>query len=278
MKKVTLFALMLTLSGSLVNVSCNRDKEDLEEIFQSAEDQALLDGEFSNIHDNIDNQAQDKPGFGKVNISILPTCASVYTDISSNPKVLEITFSDSSSSSGCLCSDGNYRKGKIRAEFTGAYRTQGSTLVITLQNYFVNDVQYTGTRTVTNLGNASGHFKYSYVVTGASAITSTGTITWSSQGEIDRIEGDATLNPFDDVYLITGSANGVSRRGKNFSVNITQGLKKKIGCPRIVSGKTNITNSNGNSMELDFDPIGGEPCDKIARITYKNRTRTITLR
>lgn len=64
MKKVTLFALMLTLSGSLVNVSCNKDKEDLEEIFQSAEDQALLDGEFSNIHDNVDNQAQDKPGFG----------------------------------------------------------------------------------------------------------------------------------------------------------------------------------------------------------------------
>jgi hypothetical protein len=281
MKKIMLSAGVIALAtAALLSSSCNRDKEELEEIFQAAEDHALMEGEFSNVNDWADNQADDK-GFGKANISILPACAQVTTNTSSTPKVLEINFYDSANAGNnyaCLCNDGNYRRGKIRCEFTGAYRTQGSTLVVTLQDYFVNDIQYTGTRTITNLGNASGNYKYSYVVTGASAITPEGTVTWTTNGELERVEGEATLNPFDDEYLLRGTANGVSRAGNNFSVAITTPLKKEIGCPRIVSGKTNITNSSGNSMELDFDPIGGENCDRVAKITYKDRTRTITLR
>lgn len=281
MKKYMLSAgiLMLTAGAILVS-SCNRDKEELEEIFEAAEDHALMEGEFSNINDWAENQADDK-GFGKANTSILPGCAQVTVNTTATPKFLEINFYDSANSGNnyaCLCNDGNYRRGKIRCEFTGAYRTQGSKLVVTLQDYFVNDIQYTGTRTITNLGNASGNYKYSYVVTGASAITPEGTVTWTTTGELERVEGEGTINPFDDVYLLRGSSNGISRAGKNFSVNITTPLKKKIGCPRIVSGKTNITNSSGNSMELDFDPIGGENCDRVAKITYKDRTRNITLR
>ena len=279
-KYIMLLAGSLLISGSILVSSCNRDKEELEEIFEAAEDQALMEGEFSNVNDWADNQADDK-GFGKANVSILPGCAQVFTNMTSSPKILEITFYDSANTANnnaCLCNDGNYRRGKIRCEFTGAYRTQGSQAIITLQNYFVNDIQYTGTRTITNLGNASGNFKYSYTVTGGSAITPEGTVTWSTVGELERVEGEGTINPFDDVYLMRGSSNGVSRKGNNFTVSTLTPLKKKIGCPRIVSGKTTVTNSSGNAMELDFDPLGGENCDRIAKITYKDRTRTITLR
>lgn len=278
MKKSILKSLALLAAISLITWSCNKDKDEAEntdDITQSGEDQAIMENEFSYIHDNVDNQAQDKPGFSKANTSILPSCAQVYTNTSSSPKVMEITFGDSVNS--CLCPDGNYRKGKIRAEFTGAYRTQGSTLVITLSNYYVNDIKYTGTRTVTNLGNASGHFKYSVVVTGASAVTPTGTITWSSNGIVDRIEGDSTITPWDDVYLITGSSSGINRRGKSFSVNITSPLKKAIGCHWIKSGKLTVSTTS-KSLELNFDPLNNEACDRIAQIIYKNIKRNIVLR
>jgi hypothetical protein len=278
MKTFILKTLALFVAASIITWSCNKEKEEAEntdEITQSGEDHALMEGEFSSIHDNIDNQAMDQPGFGKANTSILPACAKVYTNTSSNPKVLEITYGDSTGP--CLCPDGNYRKGKVRAEFTGAYRTQGSQVVVTLTDYYVNDIKYTGTRTITNLGNASGHFQYSVVVTGASAVTPTGTVTWGSNGLVDRIEGDATLTPWDDVYLITGSSSGVNRRGKNFTVTITKALKKQIGCHWMKTGKVNIS-TTAKSLELNFDPFNNEACDRIARITYKNTTRNIVLR
>lgn len=281
MKQYMIKKLAVCVVAGLALMSCNRDKEELEEIFDSAEDHALLEGEYSNVHDFMDNQAQEKPGFGKANGTILSACAQVYTNTSSNPKILKITFYDSSNAANnyaCLCNDGNYRRGTISCEFTGAYRTLGSQVVVKLENYFVNDVQYTGTRTITNLGNSSGHFKYSFVVSGASAITSSGTATWTSQGTLDRIEGDATINPLDDVYLITGTSSGTSRKGKSYTVAVSTPLKKRIGCRNIVSGLLNITNSGGNTMTLNFDPIGGENCDRLARISYKGKTKDITLR
>ena len=61
MKHYIIRTFMLLLAGSTTLISCNRDKEDLDEIFQAAEDQALLEGEFSNVHDNADNQREEDP-------------------------------------------------------------------------------------------------------------------------------------------------------------------------------------------------------------------------
>ena len=58
-------------------------------------------------------------------------------------------------------------------------------------------------------------------------------------------------------------------------------LKKKIelGClSNFVAGKLSIAVTGGATMTLDYDPIGGEPCDKIAQVTVNGESRNIVLR
>jgi hypothetical protein len=60
-------------------------------------------------------------------------------------------------------------------------------------------------------------------------------------------------------------------------------LKKKveIGCLRtFVSGELLITDEdNNNTMTLDYDPDGGEPCDRTATVRFNDgKEFTITTR
>jgi hypothetical protein len=51
-------------------------------------------------------------------------------------------------------------------------------------------------------------------------------IEWKSSRVREWIEGESTrFNPFDDMYLITGTASGKNRDKKAFSITITKPLK-----------------------------------------------------
>ena len=274
MKLCTTLILTAAVAGVLLT-GCNRNNEEIEpESMVSAEDNARTENEMASVYDFVENEAQAEPDMGgRANGTSgnLPGCATRTYNAAT--KTLTIDFG----STNCLCNDGLYRRGQIVAVFTGKYRTPGSNVVITLQNYFVNDNQHTGTKTITYQGNSI----YQVQVQNASIITSNGTITWNSQRQLQRLAGDTTLTPFDDVYLVTGSANGVNRRGMEFTVTIDQPLKRifQLGCARnFVAGILTITNSNGKSMKLNYDPIGGEPCDKIAEVSANGKTKRISLR
>ena len=44
------------------------------------------------------------------------------------------------------------------------------------------------------------------------------------------ISGDSTLERSDDIYRITGEANGIGRNDNSFSVDIQDPLKAEISC------------------------------------------------
>ena len=48
--------------------------------------------------------------------------------------------------------DGKNRRGIINVSYTGSYRATGSVHTITFTDYFVNDNQLLGVKTVTNTG------------------------------------------------------------------------------------------------------------------------------
>jgi hypothetical protein len=280
MKKLTLkWMALLAVCSAFTLTGCNRNNNDAApDNFTSAEDNAVAESEMASVYELVDIEARFEPTIGgrQGGSGNLPACAT--RTYNQTTKTLTLDFG----TTNCLCKDGMYRRGQITAVFNGKYRTPGATITITLNNYFVNDNQHTGTKLITNLGNGSGNFKYSVQVQNASVTTPNGTISWSADRVVERVAGDSSINLLDDVYLVTGSANGTNRKGVNFTVVIDQPLKKvfQAGCARnFVAGKLTITNTgNSKSMHLNYDPIGGEPCDKIAEVTVNGKTKQITLR
>jgi hypothetical protein len=179
----------------------------------------------------------------------------------------------------CLCPDGRYRRGVIKAVFSGPYRQAGAVVTITHPNYFVNNNQHLGTRVITSLGNGS----FDLDVQNASIIYASngGTTAWVSKRRYTRTAGFGTATILDDAYSITGSLTGTNRRSVSYTAAIQQPLIKKftLGCARhFVSGTIQIANSNGRSLLLNYDPTGTAACDNLASVTVNGQTHTITLR
>jgi hypothetical protein len=276
------FALSVMLFGCEKKDKITNDAEALDNLQQISKDHAMVESEFNSVFNTVDHTANEDTAIAgeKSASTILPSCASTTFDVST--KTLTIDFG----TTNCLCSDGLNRRGKIVAVFDGKYRTKGTKVTVTLDQYFVEDIEYKGTKTIENLGNASGNYKYSYKVTNAQAITTTGTISWNTDATIERVEGDSTITPWDDVYEMTGQSNGVNRKGVSFTVNVdaSDPLVRRISlnplCWRnFVSGKLTITDGSGNVSTLDYDPKKEGKCDKEAELVVNGRPPfTIILR
>lgn len=174
----------------------------------------------------------------------------------------------------CIGPNGVARRGKIVAVFAGPYRQAGSTVTVTLVDYYRNDNRHTGTRTITHLGGGS----WSLNVQDASVTTPLGTHTWASQRQYTRTAGAATRTVLDDIYSVTGQASGTNRRGVAYTATIEQPLIKKfeLGCARtFVAGTVSITNSKEKSMLLNYDPTNTQACDNLASLTINGKTKVI---
>ena len=157
----------------------------------------------------------------------------------------------------------------------GAYRDSGSTHTITFSNYFVNDNQVQGTKTVSNTGrNTGGNLVFSIVENGSVTQPGGGTITRSSNRFREWFAGESTPIWNDDIYLLTGNANGTNADGDAFTSSITTALRKEIGCRNVVSGVLEFTPASRPTRTIDF---GNGTCDNTATVTVNGRSRTITL-
>jgi hypothetical protein len=198
-------------------------------------------------------------------------------DTLSLPKSFTIDFG----TTNCLCKDGNYRRGVIVVAFTGAYRDSGSSHSITFNNYFVNDNQIQGTKTVVNNGrNLAGNLSYSVTING-SIIWSTGynggTSTYNSTRTREWTQGEGTLRWDDDVYLISGTANGTTRSGNTYSMATIAPLKKEIGFRHFTDGILQWTPQGKSTRQIDYGYINGNR-DNLARVTVDGNTFTVKLR
>jgi hypothetical protein len=203
---------------------------------------------------------------------ILSACATVTRD--SVNHTITVDFG----TTNCLCHDGKNRRGKILINHNGAYWAVGSVKTITFDNYFVNDNQVTGTKTVTNMGrNSANNLYYNIDVNGSVILdNSAGTITWTSQRVREWTAGEGTWTWLDDTYSITGSGSGTNAAGGNFTVAITSALIKKFGqgCKHFVSGTIEFTPANKPTRTVDF---GNGTCDDDATVTVNGVTHNITL-
>lgn len=286
----------ILLAGMLLTVSgCKKETETppTTDTVESAEDNAKMESEMNNVMDVV-NAAQ-KNSFGKTSQNdFLPPCATITVDSLSNPKTKTITFSDPNGVNGaCLCNDGVYRKGSIKVAFYGEKDQPGFQRIITLVDYYAGpaaETNFMGTKTWTYEGMDGDAKKFTVKVEGGKAVNAQGTATWQCQQTVWQTKGLDTPEIIDDAYLVRGTGAGVNRKGVSYSTAIDENkplVKDFDKCGwqigdhklrgRFISGVSTLTNSNGKTMTLDYDPIGGEPCDRIARITINGHSTDITL-
>lgn len=275
MKAQLKISVVLFLSFLLVFVACKRDEK--KDNYRSAKDNSTAENMFDDVFAQVKDgvvKAQDSVSGKKTQMTTLSLCATITIspfDAVTFPKTIVVDFG----TINCLGTDGRYRRGKININTTGWYRDSAAVITVTPENYYVNENKVQGTKTITNQGhNASGHLVYKIDVSNASVTTSEGLISWESLRYREWIEGESTtLNPWDDVYLITGSADGVNVEGEHFNVTILTPLRIKIGCRWIAAGSLKLT-SDGTEIIVDY---GDGSCDASATVTINGNTYNILM-
>ena len=280
--RLLLFALLTASISAAFITGCRKDEEDNDT--SASGDNAFAEATFNDVNNIADEAGYSgsvsayRLGSGNDEGSLLTSCATVTFDSlnTADQDTIHINFG----TTNCTGNDGRQRRGEILVYYSGRYRDSASTHTITFNNYFVDDNQVLGTKTVTNNGhNAAGHLVYSINVSGQIILANNGgTITWNSQRQREWTQGESTLIWSDDVYSITGSASGTGANGHNFTVTITNPLIRNmaLGCRRhFTQGTFTLTPDNKPTRTVDF---GNGACDDIATVTINSHTYTIHLR
>lgn len=267
MKRIVNIALLA--ATILVYSACRKSDRDSDRDTTATAENAIAENAFAGILKAI-SEYSDSSSYLRVG------CASFTVDsvgTSSWPKTLTIDYG----TSNCACADGNMRRGKIIASFTGRYRDSLTVITVSTVGYYHNDhLIQAGTHTITNNGhNASGNLTYTINVQNASVTNTNGTIYWDSYRTREWISGESTnTNALDDVYSITGSANGTSINGNTFTVTIDQPLIVAVNCAYITQGKLTLTPANLSPRVLDF---GAGSCDPAATVSINGVVYDITM-
>jgi hypothetical protein len=259
----------ITALGLFTLAACRKeDKVDPDLDYTTAVDNARAEDYFTDLLSAVDDAAEAN-GLRAANDACAPT---VTIDTLVMPHTMIIDFGPVN----CTASNGRMRRGILNVTFTGRYRDVGTVITITPQDYYVNDNHVEGTKTVTNMGlNNDGDPWFTVAVSGT-VTASDGSWTATHQANRTRtwVQGDDTLTPFDDVYLITGSGSGVNRNGLSYTVSITQALRVAIGCPWITAGTVEIVPSGKPARTINY---GSGSCDGSYSVTVNGTTFTVVL-
>ena len=280
MKNNFLNVASLVLATALIFSACKRDRTDnlSNEDNDYATDHARLEQTFDDVQRIADEAATTGTLSNfktTTDPSILGNCVTVTRDTISVPHTVTIDFGNSN----CLCNDGRYRRGQIMVSYTGHYRDSGHVHTITFNNYFVNDNQVTGTKTITNMGhNANGKTYFSISINGAIILANNaGTRSWTSTRTRTWMAGENTPMRIDDVYEITGTATVTRANNMSFNVNITSPLIAALSCHWIKQGTVQMTPVSTSSQLTRTLDYGNGVCDALATLTIGNKTYNITL-
>jgi hypothetical protein len=278
--KHTIIGLALAIASASLFSSCKKkDKEEKDSDVNSAIDQSLASTTVNDMTSIADEAGKtySVSSFRTADAEGLlsASCATVTLDTLAAAKTITVNFG----ATNCVCNDGRTRRGALVLSFTGHYRDSLTVITVTPQNYYVNDNQVNGSKTITNKGHNSAHhlvYEINANITIQKA-NNGGTITWQSNRQREWVSGESTLVWSDDMYSITGSASGTSSNGNTFTSNITTALVRNMafGCRRnFVSGVLEHTPGGKATRYIDF---GNGSCDNDATVTINGNTYSITL-
>jgi hypothetical protein len=267
MRKI-LLNLLPVLLLSLAFSACVRERDTDTSL---ASQLALHAFVYHDASDLADDAATKNTGELLSNYKTRGYCASITHDKVNGH--IEIDFGQAN----CMCNDGRYRKGKIIVDYTGNYSDSGSVHTLSFENYYVDNNLIMGTNIVENLGhNDSAQTCYSSVVEGkVLKPTVNDTLYYSARHTITWTEGESTPVWGDDVYEISGTANGKNENKTYYSMAIIKPLVKEVvGCRYFNKGYIEMQPQGKAMRSIDF---GDGHCDNDATVTINNKTFHIVL-
>ncbi len=250
---------------SVILFSC--DKEDSnDEIIQSFnQEEARLTAKVDNatevISDTFLQVYEEEESLQKGPIHrFLPDCATIITEITDTSKEVIVNFG----SEGCELRNGHIVKGKINMSYAVDVDAMILTINYDLEDFFVDDIQFEGSRTVTRQrANDNGNPQYSMNLN--LAVTFVDGTQASRTGSKTRewVEGSFNGNWGDNVFLITGAWETNFANGNTHSTTITTALRREASCRFLVGGVVDLVRTNYRGT-LNY---GNGECDNKATFT-----------
>lgn len=197
---------------------------------------------------------------------------SLRNKVDSDPDTVVVDFG----SIGCTDQKGNLRKGKLLLIFTG---DRSASFATVFDGFYLNGKKIEGSRTVSRVGSNPPTFTISL---------QQGKITWpdgtfaTRESNLTRVFNRNLLDKTKETMVIkAGSfATGITREGKNYTMEITADLLFKRSCMEPpakifvpVSGIKTIS-VGGKTFSIDF---GDGTCDKLATVTRDGVSKEITI-
>lgn len=276
MKKLKTIIVAITVLLIIYGISCKKDDDNNnqtptnEQVVKAIQDYALASKIFSDAFaqsddaarksdDRIDNNTQGQKDSYPI-ITITPFDAVTW------PKNITVDFGETN----YLCQDGRLRRGKIMLNTTGFYRQEGTVITITFDNYYQNNHKVEGTQIITNLGrNTENHLHYSVEINEGKITTPDNkVINFEENTTRTWIEGEETFfAPCDDVYNISGTQNGTSSNGINYTLSTATPLNVQACCKWIRGGILNVDIEGLETISINY---GDNSCDQNAVVIINN--------
>jgi hypothetical protein len=281
MKKNTWFLRIasLTLIGAVGLVSsCKDDDERLTaEDTLAITEEAISDSYYEDVDDisSVVVQDTDNPSGGRSQAGgdERISCADISWTENSNSSGGQITidFGD-----GCTVR-GNKREGKIILTYSNGPRgNTGFKVITTFDDYKINGIELQGTRTVTRvLASDPENIKHSIKLENGKAIWPDGT----QATRISEFTREWVRDPEDERVILDGGALGVTRRGKEYNMVISNVLVYRRECIltegiyMAVEG-TKVFNTASKQITIDY---GAGDCDRSVNISVSGVSRDVNV-
>ncbi len=271
-RSINTFFVIVILFTAFGTTSCKKRK--LNKSTVTSQDNAIAEMVFNDAF-KVTEDAMKENGLEKSGLalsSIYNACATVSLTPplgdTTFPKTLTIDFG----TVNCADAYGIERRGKVIATTTGYYRDAGTIITITTENYYVNDYKVEGIKTVTNNGLNSDNQTYFTIVISDAVITyPNGDVASYESNRIRTwVIGEATqglLGILDDEYDITGTASGINREGRSYTMTVTSALRVAVLCRWVKQGAIEIQPEDLYVRTVDF---GNGTCDNDASVTINS--------
>ncbi|MEN6618323.1 MAG: hypothetical protein ABFC28_02325 [Rikenellaceae bacterium] len=246
---------MIAFAGMISFTSCSDDDSVAEEDLNSETINLVKEITMTeSIDEEIDASINEAIAYSEQDPKLKsattgPECATVTVIPRDGtfPKTITIDFGNS-----CSGISGLTRSGSITVIISDTLRNHGAEYSVTFNNYTVEGVTVTGTKSVENTGTEDFP---SFTEETNTTLTTANSIVIKKTKTITRkwVEGMDTYTQIDDVFLLSGSAEVTSSADRSYSYIITKPLKIARTCENILEGVMEITWSGKDEpVTIDF--------------------------
>lgn len=273
MKRI-LYSTVLFVSAvtALTFNSCKKEEPDTET--QSAVDNSVCEGEFTGRMGVINSYAIKEQGVKSMRAPGDPIVIVDSIDVWNGFPVTMILDYGTGTVDPI---DGKTRKGQVKCTFSASWDTLGTNVTVKLINYYVktaagtNFVKYECDSIM--IGHPSAN-TFTNSVIGGKCVAASWNLEWACSRTLTQTAGMGDTLLTNDIYQFTGNAEGKTREGKNYTVNVTTPVVKSMSCTWIQQGRIDLTPEGKATRTVDY---GTGVCDDQATLTINGNTFAFTL-